>query len=683
MGKTKTRLTRRTPPPQPKHLAGKEFLDAYRTMLRARRVDEKAIVLYKQNKCHFQIGCAGHEAIQVAAARALRTSTDYSYPYYRDMAFCAGLGMTNEEFFLNIMNKAADPNSGGRQMPMHYGHKDLNIISQSSPTGTQFLQAVGTALAIRYRKQKGVVYCSAGEGTTAQGAYHEALNWAAREKLPVIFVIQDNKYAISVHISEQLAGQSVSKISRGYEGLEVVEVDGLNYEESVRVMDTAVKRARNGEGPSVIDAQVVRLQSHSISDNQAKYRTHAEMEHDKDRDPLLLMRELILERGFAKEKALIELEEAIEADVDKAAEWADAQPDPAPETALDHIVADLDPGAGIEEKEPTGPETFMVESINHGLDEELARNPEMVIFGEDVAGGKGGVFTVTAGLTAKYGEDRVFNSPLAEDSICGTAFGMAVVGMKPVVEIQFGDYVWTGMMQLRDEFPTVRYRSNGAFSCPAVVRIAVGGYITGGLYHSQNIESFFGHIPGLIVIYPSNATDAKGLIKSAIRARDPVLFLEHKGLYRQVYAKGKEGGKDDLIPIGRARIARHGDAATIVTWGALVQKSLLAAQSIAEKHGREVEVIDLRTMKPLDTQTILQSVRRTGRLLVAYEDNLFLGFGAEIAAIAAEHAFDFLDAPVMRVAGENSHIPHSPVLEQVVLPHTKDIEEALEKLLRY
>lgn len=651
-------------------------------MLRARLVDEKAIVLYKQNKCHFQIGCAGHEAVQVAAAHAMRPGYDWAYPYYRDMGFVTAWGVTDREHFLGILNKADDPASGGRQMPMHYGHKALNIVSQSSPTGTQYLQAVGAAIAIKYRGEDKVVYVSSGEGTTAQGAYHEALNWAAREKLPVIFLIQDNNYAISVHISEQIAGESVAGISSGYKNLDVHTVNGLDYSASFEVFQKAVDRARRGDGPTVVVGNVVRLQSHSISDNQLKYRTQEEIDKDKVKDPIILFEKYLVSHKIASQKELDELRTQILKSVEEDSVWAEKQPDPAPHSYLDHILVEPDPGRDVTEKPATGIESFLVEAVNHALHEEMKVNEEMIVFGQDVAGGKGGVFTVTLGLTEKFGVRRCFNSPLAEDSIVGSAVGMATLGLKPVVEIQFGDYIWTAMMQLQNELAMMNYRSNGAFTCPAVIRVAVGGYIHGGLYHSQCIEAVFGHSPGLIVIFPSNATDAKGLLKSAIRAKDPVLFLEHKGLYRQVYAKGKEGGVDDLIPIGRAKIVREGTQATVVTWGALVQRSLNAAETLAKK-GLSIEVIDIRTIRPLDINTILRSVKKTGRVLIAYEDQKLMGFGAEIAAQISDIGFEYLDAPIKRVGAENCPVAHSPVLEEMILPQTETVVNALEELLAY
>jgi len=667
---------------EPFSLPGQVLIDAYRQMLMSRRIDDKSIVLYKQNKSFFQIGCAGHEAVQIAASKQLVRGTDYAYPYYRDMAFCVGLGMSPRDLFLNILSKAGDPNSGGRQMPMHYGHRELRIVSQSSPTGTQFLQAVGAAHAAKFRGSNSVVYVSSGEGTTAQGTYHEALNWAAKDKLPIVFLIQDNKFAISVPISEQLAGSSVSKISRGYDGLQVLQVDGLNFSASYQVFSQAFQRARNGEGPTVVDAQVVRLQSHSISDNHLKYRTAEELASEKAKDPLVRLSSELLERGILDESALLKISQEIDDEVERASDWAEKQPDPRPEDATTKVFAGSYPQTN-EEPTVSGEELFIVDAINRALDEELTRNKEMVIYGQDVAGGKGGVFTVTANLTAKHGAKRVFNSPLAEDSIVGTAVGMATVGMKPVVEIQFGDYIWTGMMQIRNELANLYYRSNGEWSAPAVIRVAVGGYIRGGIYHSQNIESVFAHIPGLVVILPSNARDAKGLLKSAIRSPDPVLFLEHKGLYRQVYAKAVTGGAEDLTPIGKGKIVREGDAATVVTYGALVHKSLVAAEQIQEKLGKNVEVIDLRTLQPLDLDLILASVKKTGRLLVAYEDQKFLGYGSEVVSLVTEHAFEYLDAPPRRIASKDVFIPQSPMLENVVLPQTEGIVEELIELLEY
>lgn len=658
-------------------------LQAYRSIVLARYIDEKTVTLYKQNRCHFQISCAGHEAIQVAAAHAFRVNHDWFYPYYRDMAFVVGLGMSAEDLLMNAMNKHEDPNSHGRMMPMHYGHEGMRIVPQSSPTGSQFLQAVGCALGAKMKGLDEVVYVSAGEGTCSQGDFHEALNWASREKLPVVFVIENNDYAISVHISEQLGASSVAKLAHNYTNLVAVEVNGSHIEESFAAMRMAHERARIGEGPTLVEAHVPRLQSHSISDNHLKYRTPEDIEREQLRCPITVTQKLLLERKILTQRELDTLHAEIKAHVDEASERAERAHDCDASEATTHVYKNPTPWEGITEEEPTGPEVFMVDALNHALDEELERNPSMCIFGEDVAHGKGGVFTITAGLTAKYGVERVFNSQLAESSIVGAAIGLATRGMKPVAEIQFGDYVWTGMNQIRNELAMLHYRCAGDFSAPAVLRIPVGGYIRGGAYHSQNIEATFAHFPGLYVVYPSNATDAKGLLKAAIRGDDPVLFLEHKGLYRQVYAKGAEGGADHLVPIGKAKTVRTGSDATIVTWGALVHKSLTVAQQF-EPEGVSLEVIDIRSIVPLDIEHIFASVRRTGRVLVAHEDVLFGGFGGEIAAQIAEACFSHLDAPVKRVGMKNvSAVPHAPVLEDVILPQNHDLEQALHELLAF
>ncbi len=656
---------------------------AYKSMTMARIIDDKTITLYKQNKCHFQISCAGHEGIQVAAAHVFRPGHDWFYPYYRDMALMVALGMSAEDLLMNAMNKLNDPGSHGRMMPMHYASIPLRVPPQSSPTGSQFLQAVGCALGAKMKGLDEVVYVSAGEGTCSQGDFHEALNWASREKLPVVFVIENNNYAISVHISEQLAGKSIAKIMANYENLATQEVDGSDLFASIEAMQAAHERARRGEGPSLVEAHVPRLQSHSISDNHLKYRTKEDLAQEAKRCPIKRTRDLLVAHKISSEKEIDALNGLLKKLVDEASDAAELSPDPDPATALEHTFKNPEPWKGIEETPATGEEVFIVDALNHALDEELARNPEMCIFGEDVAHGKGGVFTVTAGLTAKYGAARVFNSQLAESSIVGAAIGLATRGMKPVAEIQFGDYVWTGANQIRNELAMLHYRSAGDFACPAVLRIPVGGYIRGGAYHSQNIEATFAHFPGVHVVYPSNATDAKGLLKAAIRADDPVLFLEHKGLYRQVYAKGPEGDANHLVPLGKAKTVRHGSDITVVTWGALVHKSMLAANQL-EAQGFSVEVIDIRSIVPLDIEHIFSSVRKTGRVLVAHEDVLFGGFGGEIVAQIAETCFTHLDAPVKRVGMKYAAaVPHSPVLEDVVLPQDSDITNALLELARF
>lgn len=656
---------------------------AYKSMVLARLLDEKTITLYKQNKCHFQISCAGHEAVQVAAAHVFRAGQDWFYPYYRDMALMVALGMTPEELMMNAMNKEGDPNSHGRMMPMHYASLPLRVPPQSSPTGSQFLQAVGCALGAKLKGLDEVVYVSAGEGTCAQGDLHEALNWASREKLPVVFVIENNNYAISVHISEQLAGNSIAHITKNFENLDTKEIDGCDLFESVDALAAAHERARRGEGPSLIEAHVPRLQSHSISDNHLKYRSKEDIASELQRCPIARTEKLIATQKSATREEIQSLNALLKRMVDEAAEKAEQSPDPSPDSATTHTVHDEAPWSAIVETPPTGEETFMVDALNHALDEELSRDANMYIFGEDVAHGKGGVFTVTAGLTEKHGTDRVFNSQLAESSIVGVAIGLATRGMKPVAEIQFGDYVWTGMNQIRNELAMLHYRSAGDFSCPAVIRIPVGGYIRGGAYHSQNIEATFAHFPGLHIAYPSNASDAKGLLKAAIRGSDPVLFLEHKGLYRQVFAKSPEGSSEHLVPLGKAKVIRKGQHATIVTWGALVHRSTLAAEAMQAK-GYSVEVIDLRSIVPFDRECVFDSVKKTSRVLIAHEDVLFGGFGAEIAAQIADNCFMDLDAPIKRVGMKYAAaVPHAPILEDAILPQQADITTALEELLGF
>lgn len=660
-----------------------QLLQGLTNMLRARFADEKVITLYKQNKCHFQIGVAGHEAIQVAAGHTFQPGIDWFYPYYRDMALCAALGMTDREFMMNAMNKVDDPNSHGRQMPMHYGHTKLRIVSQSSPTGTQFLQAVGCALGAKLSDEDEVVYVSAGEGTCAQGDFHEALNWASREKLPVIFLIQNNDYAISVHISEQIAGQSVSKLASGYENLAVERIDGTDYIGSSYAFRKLYQRCKNGKGPALVEALVPRLQSHSISDNHLKYRSQEDIDAEKKRCPIVRLESYLLSKKLCSGEELEALRDKVKSDIDAAAEWAESQPGAEPETVTAHTFAEQDPALHFEESAPEGEELFMVDALNRALDEELERDEGTFVFGQDVAHGKGGVFTVTANLTQRHGVDRVFNGPLAESSLVGVGIGMATRGLKPIVEIQFGDYVWTGMMQLRNELAMLHYRSAGDFSCPAVIRIAVGGYIHGGPYHSQNIEATFAHFPGLFIAYPSNAADAKGLLKAAVRSTNPVLFLEHKGLYRQPFAKTPIGDKNALTPFGQAKRIREGSDLTLVSWGALVHRSLVAAQEL-EKEGASVEVIDLRTIVPLDLETIYQSVKKTNRLLIAHEDVQFMGFGAEIAADLGETCFHHLDAPIRRVGMKAvAHVPHAPVLEEAVLPQQQQLTEAARQLLAW
>lgn len=667
-------------------LTNDQLINTYKNCVAARLLDNKILVLLKQGKVFFHIGGSGHEVAQTATALAMKPGHDWAYPYYRDLAFSLQFGYTIEEIMLEALHRKGGPSSNGFAMPFHYGHKKQRIIAQSSPTGTQFLEAVGTAMGAVTDGKDEVVYVSSGEGTTSQGEFHEAVNWAARGKFPVIFLIQNNKFAISVPIKDQMAGESVYGLVAGYKGLNRYRVDGCDFKEMYEVAADAVSKARNGQGPSVIEADTVRLLAHSSSDDQKKYRSNEELEEDRKKDPIPRFEKLLVEQKILKDSDFGKIKKEIQDRIDKAAEWAEEKPLPDVNDLEKYVYSPriVVPKDGFTEPEHKGNKIVLVDAVNHALAEEMERNPKMLIYGEDVAGNKGGVFTATKGLTAKFGEGRVFNSPLAEASIIGTAFGLAVRGdYKPVVEIQFGDYIWPAFMQIRDEVAMLRFRSYNEWACPMVIRVAVGGYIHGGLYHSQSIDGFFTHIPGLHVVFPSNAADAKGLLKTACREDNPVIFCEHKGLYRQGFASSPEPDADYLIPFGLAKVKRTGDDVTIITWGMLVQRSLDAANKIQEKTGASVEVIDLRTLIPLDKETILNSVRKTGKVLIVHEDTLTSGFGAEIAAIIANEAFERLDAPIQRVAAKDSPVPYGPELENAMLPQEADIVKALEELVKY
>lgn len=659
----------------------KELLEVYQKMVLARRLDEKMITMIRQAKSFFHIACSGHEAAQLAAAVNLKSGLDWIFPYYRDAALTIGLGVTSKDHLLGFLARKDDKASGGRQLPQHFGHKDLRIVSQSSATGTQYLQAVGTAQTLKWEGKKEVVYVSSGEGTTSQGEFHEALNWASREKLPIIFHIEDNEYAISVHISEQTSGGSIYSMVSGYQNLARYNIDGTDFFEANLAFQKAVDRARKGKGPSVIVSNVVRLYPHSSSDDQRKYRTEEELEADKKRDPILRFENSCMEANTIKMKEFDKIRNEVSAIVDEETIWAEKQDHPAPSTALDFNYS-TEPPLAETPFNKISDKIVMVDAINHALSEEMEQNKKMVMFGEDIADPKGGVFTATRGLTNKFGKKRVFNSPLAEASIVGTAIGMACSGWKPVIEIQFADYIWPAFMQIRNELASMRYRSNNMWNCPVVLRVAVGGYIHGGLCHSQSIDSYFMHMPGIRIAYPSNAADAKGLLKAACRMDDPVIFMEHKGLYRQGFASSAEPDKDYILPFGQAKVVQEGTALTILTWGAMVQKSIEAVKKEKIETGI-VEIIDLRTLNPLDEETIGTSVSKTGKVLVVHEDNLTNGPGAEIAAIVADRYFEDLDGPVKRVASADSHVPFNWFLEEEVLLQTKNIQIVLKELLEY
>ena len=665
-----------------KSLAGLErtdLLDAYRNMRVARGLDNKMLTMLKQGKSYFHIGTSGHEAIQTALGFNLKPGYDWSYPYYRDMTYCLALGMDPRDTLLQFLSRRDDPSSGGKQMPQHFGDSELRIVSQSSPTGTQFLQAVGCAMGNVKMGTDEVVMVSAGDGTTSQGDFHEALNSAGRENLPVIFLIEDNHYAISVPIDQQSAGP-VHEMIAGYQNFERYRIDGTDYIESFQTAKKAVDRARKGRGPSVIVADVIRLLPHSSSDDHKKYKTEEQLEEERRRDPLPKFRDLLINEGVSDESTLDQIETEVKEEIDEAADWALDQPFPDPETATDHIFAmDYEPPPFREPPEE-GEKIMMVDAVNHALHEEMEYDEKVLVFGQDVEDEKGGVFTATKGLSGTFGRDRCFNSPLAESTIIGTAIGLACRGFKPVAEIQFGDYIWTGMMQIRNELVTMRYRSNNTWEAPAVIRVPVGGYIHGGLYHSQSIDGIFAHIPGLRVVFPSNAADAKGLLKTAIRHPDPVLFLEQKGMYRQQFSSAPEPDKEYLLPFGHARIVRQGTDITVITWGSLVQRSFEAAKEL-EDEGISAEIIDLRTLNPLDTETVFNSVNKTNKALVAHEDHLTGGFGGEIASRIADECFMDLDGPVRRIGAKDCHIPYNWDMEAEILPNKEKVLEAIRDLV--
>jgi 2-oxoisovalerate dehydrogenase E1 component len=695
-------------------LTTEQILRFYRTMVTSRRIDDREISLKRQNKIFFQISSAGHEGIGVALAEHCRSAYDWFYFYYRDRAFALALGQTPLDQLLQAVAAESDPSSGGRQMPAHFGDVRYNIMSTSSPTGTQFLQAVGTAEAglratqnpdlkesMQRLEDDEIVVVTSGDGTTSEGEFWEALNSACNLNLPVVFLIEDNGYAISVPVEVQTPGGSISKVVSGFPNLRILECDGTDVVESYRSAGEAVAHARARKGPVLLHAHTTRPYSHSMSDDERAYRPEEERAAQAARCPLKRTRQLILELSLSTEAELDALEAEVEAEVAEAADAALGHSQPSTDTATMHLYS--------EDADPTGPEfdtedspayaddrlLTMVDLLNACLSDEMERDPRMLVFGEDVADayreealgevkGKGGVFKVTHGLQARFGGGRVYNSPLAEANIVGRAVGLAIRGLKPVVEIQFFDYIWPAMMQIRDELATMRYRSNGTYSSPVVIRTTYGGYLKGGgIYHSQTGASIFAHCPGLRVVMPSTAEDANGLLRTAIRCEDPVLFLEHKHLYRQVYNKGRNPGPDFMIPFGKAKVVREGSDLTVVTCGALVKRTMDAARLAADQHGVETEVIDLRTISPLDMDRIADSVKKTNRLIVVHEDAMSFGLGAEISARVADELFPWLDAPVRRVASMDTWVAYAPQLEEVILPQTQDVLEAIVELAAY
>jgi len=688
-------------------LPRQRMLDAFRNMYLSRRLDDKEIQLKRQNKIFFQISGAGHEAVLTAAGMALKPSYDWFFPYYRDRALCLQLGMTPTEMLFEAVGAAADPNSGGRQMPSHWGHKTLNIASSSSPTGTQFLQAVGCAEAVTRAKLLGisdgfqkdeVVYVSTGDGTTSEGEFWESLNTACNLQLPVVYLVEDNGYAISVPVEVNTAGGNISRLLTGFPDLLIQEIDGCDFVASYAAMAKAVEYARKRKGPALVHAHVIRPYSHSLSDDEVMYRPTEERQADAARDPVTTFPAWLVAEGYATEAEIAAMQEQVDADVQAATDAALPEPQPAPDSIYFGVYSpDVDPTSEQFDTEDdpqfTGEPTTMVDLLNACMKDEMRRDPMMLVFGEDVADvsreqymgkvkGKGGVFKVTWGLQKEFGGVRVFNSPLAEANIVGRAIGLALRGFKPVVEVQFFDYIWPAYMQLRNELSTMRWRSNNLFSAPVVVRTTYGGYIRGAIYHSQTGASLFTHCPGLRVVCPATALDANGLLRTAIRCDDPVIFLEHKHLYRQTYNKGQYPGPNFMIPFGKAKVLREGKDLTVVTYGATVQRALTAANQMADE-GIDVEVIDLRTLSPWDRETVFASVKKTSRVVVGYEDALSWGYGAELAAAIADECFAWLDAPVKRVASADTYVAYAPQLEDAILPQVENFKSAYAELMRF
>ena len=656
-------------------------LELYRKMLTVFYIEERMKTFVRQGKCGFQASTRGHEKLQIGMTMLLKPGHDWFFTYYRSKAVAVGLGMPIKDIFLGMLGREGDPNSNGRNMPEQWSSRKLRLVSQTAVTSTQYLNAVGMARAIKMDGGDEIVHVSSGEGAASEGEFYEALNWASREKLPVLFTVQNNGYAISVPQASQ-TGSEIHRIAQGF-GMPTFHLDGTWFEQLYETLPPVIDAMRHGAGPALLEAKVVRLDPHSSSDDHRKYRGEAELQAISGQDPILQTERYLLRNGIISDEKVASLRAELKEEVDRAAEEADSHPQPDESTVMAHIYSN-DPallGAPQPPRYISGQEVTMIDAINHGLREEMERNPKIVMWGEDVADPKGGVFGVTRGLSNTF-PGRVSNSPLAEASIAGVAGGMAIGGYKPIVEMQFGDYLWPAALQLRDEIPTVRWRSQGEWECPVVVRIAVGGYIKGGPWHSANVESFFAHIPGWYVVYPSCAEDAKGLIKAAARSKDPVIFLEHKGLYRRVQAKTLEPDADYIVPFGKGVIRREGKDLTLVTWGSTVYMALELARQM-EKEGVSLEIIDLRSIVPLDEDLIYQSVRKTSRVMVVHEDTLTAGFGAEVVARIAENCIGALDGPVVRVAAKDTFVPSAPNLELAVLPSVTSLRLGAEKALAF
>ncbi len=688
-------------PSVPTELDRETLIRAFRIMYLSRCLDDREVMLKRQNKIFFQISGAGHEAVQIAAGMVLKPGFDWVVPYYRDRALMLTLGMTAEDMLLQAVGAARDPSSGGRQMPSHWSSPSLRVLTGSSPTGSQYLHAAGCAQAKRFidaDSDEITLVCS-GEGATSEGEFWECMNMACLERLPLLALVEDNGYAISVPVEKQTAGGNISRLLEGFPALLRIEVDGTNFIDSFHALKHASDYCRGGHGPALVHASVIRPYSHSLSDDERLYKPPIEREHEAARDPLKTLPDLLVREGLLDRGGIDRIAREIDYEVAEISQRVLHEPSPARGSVFMHLYSgEVDPTSDAFEAEPhfQGEPRTMVDSINRTLLEEMRCDDRVIVFGEDVADcsreqylpevkGKGGVFKATANLQREFGSKRCFNTPIGEAGIIGRAIGLAARGLKPSPEIQFFDYIWPAMMQIRNELATFRWRSNNGFSCPMVIRVPIGGYLTGGaIYHSQCGEVIFTHMPGLRVVFPSNALDACGLLRTAIRCDDPVLFLEHKKLYREPYNRSPYPGPDFTIPFGKAKTVKLGHNLTIITYGALVQKSLQAALQLEQhRHGVSVEVIDLRTLSPYDWKAIQVSVRKTSRVLIAHEDMLSWGYGAEIAARIGSELFTNLDAPVSRVGALDTWVAYNPQLEDEILPQVGDIVREGERLLGF
>ena len=710
--------TKARPAAETAGLGRDDLLKFFRIIYASRRTDDKEIQLKRQNRAYFQINGVGHEAISGAAGFAARPGYDWFFTYYRDRALSLAVGVTPYEQLLQAVGALDDPASIGRQMPSHWGHPDYNLVSASSPIATQYLNAAGCAEAIVRMRQSDamrdaalaagarefyddeVVIVTGGDGSTSEGEFYEALSSCCVLKLPVVFVIEDNGYAISTPREVQTPGDSISKAISGFEPLHRIECDGTDPIASYAAMSEAIAHARAGNGPALVHAHCIRPYSHSMSDDQRMYRTAAEIEAEAGKDPVENFPKWLVDNGFATPEEIEAIRNEVDAEIEAATDKALEAP--MPPATVEHIEThlyseEIDPTSDDFDTEPEFADDKainMIDCVNRVIDDEMERDARIVVFGQDVADatresaldevkGKGGVFKATGGLQRKHGGLRVFNSPLAEANIAGRMVGMATRGLKPLAEVQFIDYIWPAFEQIRNEWAVLRWRSGGGFSCGSVIRTTIGGYIRGALCHSQSAEVLFTHIPGIRVVFPSNAQDAAGLLRTAIRCDDPVLFLEHKHLYRQTYNRSAYPGSEYMIPFGKGATVREGDDVAIITYGALVERSKRAAKILAEEHGVETTIIDMRTVQPYDWELIAETVKRTNRVVVAYEDNRSWGWGAEIAARIADELFEHLDAPVKRIGALDTFVAYAPVLEDLILPQVEDLVEAARDAAKY